>query len=50
MSKIWWQAWLNASLCEMGKVVERGFLGGSLKNCGRPNSAFSGTLWGISHD
>ena len=50
MVKIRWQPWLNASLCELGKVVERGFLGGSFKNCVRLNSAFSGTLWVISHD
>lgn len=50
MVKIWWQPWLNASLWELGKVVERGFLGGSFKKCARLNSAFSGTLWVISHD
>ncbi len=50
MGKIWWQPWLNASLCELGKVVERGFPGGCFTNCARQNSAFSGTLWGITHD
>jgi hypothetical protein len=50
MAKSWRQLWLNASLCEMEKVVESLYLGGSSENCGRPNSAFSGTLWVISHD
>jgi|HubBroStandDraft_6_1064221.scaffolds.fasta_scaffold96654_3 hypothetical protein len=50
MGKVWWQFWLNASLREMGKLLESDRLGGSFKNCARLNSAFSGTLWVISHD
>jgi hypothetical protein len=50
MGKIWRQAWLNASLCEMGKLPENDRLGRRTENWARLNSVFSGTLWGISHD
>ena len=50
MGKVWRQSWLNASLCEMGELPESDHLGESAENCARPNSAFSGTLWGTSHD
>jgi hypothetical protein len=50
MGKVWWQFWLNASLCEMGKLPESDRLSESVENCARLNSAFSGTLWVISHD
>jgi hypothetical protein len=50
MAKIWRQHWLNASSREMGKLLESDCLGGRTENCARPDSAFSGTLWVISHD
>jgi|HubBroStandDraft_2_1064218.scaffolds.fasta_scaffold170467_2 hypothetical protein len=50
MAKIWRQPWLNASLREMGKLLESGCLGGSAEKCAGPNSVFSGTLWVNSHD
>jgi hypothetical protein len=50
MGKICRQLWLNASLREMGRLPESDRLGESAENCARPNSAFSGTLWVISHD
>jgi hypothetical protein len=50
MAKIWRKPWLNGSLREIAKQLERGCLGRSAENCARANSAFSGTLWGIFHD
>jgi hypothetical protein len=50
MAKIWRQPWLNASLREMGKLLNSDCLGESIENCARTNSAFSGTLWGNFHD
>jgi hypothetical protein len=50
MTKIGRQSGLNASCCAIENLPVSDRLGGSAENCARLNSAFSGTLWGISHD
>jgi hypothetical protein len=50
MAKIGRQPGLNASCCAMDNVLASHRLNRNVENCARNNSAFSGTLWGISHD
>lgn len=50
MAKIGWQPGLNASRGAIENRDARKRLNRNVENCARNNSAFSGTLWGISHD
>ena len=50
MAKIGWQPWLNASRCAIENLLASHRLNRSVENYARNNSAFSGTLWGISND
>jgi hypothetical protein len=50
MTRIWPQLGLNVSCCATDDLLESDRFGGDTENCARTNSAFSGTLWGISHD
>jgi hypothetical protein len=49
MNKICRQSRLNASYRATDDSLEFDCLGRDAENCARTNSAFSGTLWGISH-
>jgi hypothetical protein len=50
MTKIWPQFGLNVSCCATDDLLENHRVGRNAENCPRTDSAFSGTLWGISHD
>jgi hypothetical protein len=50
MAKTGRQPGLNASCCAIENLLASDRLSRNVENCARNNSAFSGTLWGISHD
>jgi hypothetical protein len=50
MTKIWPQLGLNVSCRATDDLLESDHVGRNVENCTRTDSAFSGTLWGISHD